>query len=84
MQVHLISLKLLFYLEKSFLEGIFKTKQTIIIIVLLNKKIIKFLYRNRARKWSANDYYGFDSPNMKPLGNFDLNFEINWENVLIP
>lgn len=51
------------------------------VMIYFNNKLLR---GNRTTKISASEYYAFNSPNYKPLGEFTNAFRINWKYVLKP
>jgi len=50
-------------------------------MVLFENKIFR---GNRSRKSNSESFKGFDSPNYSPLVRLGVNYDIRWENILMP
>jgi lysophospholipase len=51
------------------------------VLVIFENKIFR---GNRSKKMNSDSFSGFDSPNFDPLVKLGVDFEINWENILLP
>lgn len=51
------------------------------VLVIFENKIFRGC---RSRKADSESFQGFDSPNFPPLMKLGLNYDINWEHILVP